>query len=432
MIKNLKKKSTEAFPLTDVDLRALALAAGAHDAALVSLDHPSLAGEREHAQHALPGARYLLSYCVRTRREAIRSPARSIANHEFHHAGDEVGDVGRELARILEDRGIRSLVPPMGFPQEMEHFPGRIWTIQHKTAAEASGLGVMGIHRLVIHPKFGNFILLGTLVIAEEVQAAPPKEIASPCFECKLCVAACPVGAIRADGYFDFSACYTHNYREFMGGFTDWVEHVVDSKNAKDYRKRVTDSESASMWQSLSSGSNYKAAYCMAVCPAGEDVIGAYEEDKGGFVRRVVKPLQAREEPVYVMPGTDAEEYVKKRFPNKHTRPAGSVLRPVDLDSFLGAARHVFQRDHAMGLDAVYHFRFRGAEVREATITIRDQKLTVEEGLLGKADLRVTADTDTWVRFLRKEVSIVRALLTAKVRLKGPPKLLVAFGRCFP
>ena len=39
----------------------------------------------------------------------------------------------------------------------------------------------------------------------------------NPCLECKLCVATCPVGAIGADGAFNFSACYTHNYREFMG-----------------------------------------------------------------------------------------------------------------------------------------------------------------------------------------------------------------------
>jgi len=51
----------------------------------------------------------------------------------------------------------------------------------------------------------------------------------NPCLECKLCVAACPTGAISADGYFDFSACQTHNYREFMGGFTDWVEKIADS-----------------------------------------------------------------------------------------------------------------------------------------------------------------------------------------------------------
>lgn len=26
---------------------------------------------------------------------------------------------------------------------------------------------------------------------------------------------------------FNFSSCYTHNYREFMGGFADWVETIA-------------------------------------------------------------------------------------------------------------------------------------------------------------------------------------------------------------
>ena len=43
---------------------------------------------------------------------------------------------------------------------------GRIWVVAHKPVAVASGLGVMGIHRNVIHPKFGNFILLGTVIVA--------------------------------------------------------------------------------------------------------------------------------------------------------------------------------------------------------------------------------------------------------------------------
>jgi len=65
-----------------------------------------------------------------------------------------------------------------------------------------------------------------------------------------------------------------------MGGFTDWTEEVADSKNRFDYRNRVSDSESALMWQSLSFGANYKAAYCLSVCPAGEDVIGPYLADR--------------------------------------------------------------------------------------------------------------------------------------------------------
>jgi hypothetical protein len=32
-----------------------------------------------------------------------------------------------------------------------------------------------------------------------------------------------------------------------MGGFTDWVEQVADSKSARDYRSRVSDAESGVM-----------------------------------------------------------------------------------------------------------------------------------------------------------------------------------------
>ena len=48
----------------------------------------------------------------------------------------------------------------MGFPMEMDRFPGKTWVVSHKPVAVAAGLGQMGIHRNVIHPKFGNFILL--------------------------------------------------------------------------------------------------------------------------------------------------------------------------------------------------------------------------------------------------------------------------------
>src|SRR4030095_2168130 len=112
------------------------------------------------------------------------------------------------------------------------------------------------------------------------------------CLECNLCVAACPVGAISNQGEFNFSACLTHNYREFMGGFNDWVEQVVDSRSVVDYRRRVNDAETSSLWQSLSYGANYKSAYCMAVCPAGEDVIGPYLADRKRHLLEVVKPLQ--------------------------------------------------------------------------------------------------------------------------------------------
>ena len=90
-----------------------------------------------------------------------------------------------------------------------------------------------------------------------------------------------------------------------MDGFSDWVEGIADSKNARDYRKKVSVAKTVSMWQSLSFGANYKTAHCMAVCPAGEDVIGPFLANRKQFLDDVVRPLQNKPETIYVVPNTD-------------------------------------------------------------------------------------------------------------------------------
>lgn len=287
-------------PLNTSWLRTLCLEAGADDVGFVELDRPEIADQRADILAAFPHTKTLISLVGRMNREDIRSPARSIANVEFHHTGDEIEEVARRVAAILQQQGIRALYPAVGFPQEIDRFPEKIWLVSHKPVAVAAGLGRMGIHRNVIHPRFGNFILLATVLIDREVTDYNSPIDYNPCLECKLCVAACPVGAIGADGYFNFSACYTHNYREFMGGFADWEEKLIESKDVESYRSKVTPSESASMWQSLSFGANYKAAYCMAVCPAGEDVIGPFLANRKEYLNDIVRPLQNKEEVVYV------------------------------------------------------------------------------------------------------------------------------------
>src|SRR3954470_5815594 len=332
-------------------LKQLVLDAGADDVGFVEIGRPALDDQREDILKALPRTRTLISFVVRMNREAIRSPARSVSNTEFHHSGDEVNDIARNVVRTLEDRGIRAMNPAMGFPMEMDQFPGKVWVVSHKPVAVAAGLGMMGIHRNVIHPKFGNFILLGTILVDADVSRLTQPIDYNPCLECRLCVAACPVGAISNEGDFNFSACYTHNYREFMGGFTDWVEQVADSSNARDYRSRVSDAESASMWQSLSFGANYKAAYCMAVCPAGEDVIGPFLADRKTYLKDIVRPLQEKQENIYVTKNSDAEDHVAKRFPHKRIRHVSNSLRPNSIEVFLKGVPHVFQPGKSAALN---------------------------------------------------------------------------------
>jgi ferredoxin len=412
-------------------LRQVCRDAGADDVGFVAIDRPELADQRADILQVFPQARALISFVCRMNRTPIRSTARSIANLEFHRVGDDVDAVGHRIVALLERHGIAALNPSVGFPMEASRFPGKTWVVSHKPVAVAAGLGQIGIHRNVIHPVFGNFILLGTILVAAPIAEASAPIDYNPCLECKLCVAACPVGAIGADGGFDFAACFTHNYREFMGGFSDWIEQVADSSSAQDYRSRVSDGETASMWQSLATGPNYKAAYCMAVCPAGEDVIAPFLADRPGFLKEVVRPLQAKVEPVYVVPDTDAEQYVRKRFPHKQVRHVGSGIRVNSIAAFLDNLQIVFKRHRAQGLDLTYHFTFTGAEPDAATIVIRDGTLTVERGHHGRADLQVTADSATWVRFLRQEANLVWALLRRRIRLRGSPLLLRTFGRCF-
>lgn len=424
--------ATAARTLDPAWLRKLALDAGADDVGFVSIDREEIASEKEHIFKAFPETRMLMCIVTRLNVDNVRSPQRSIGNLEFHRNYHHVNDVAASIVRELARHKIRSVNPSAAFPMEMDNYPGRIWVIAHKPVAVAAGLGQMGIHRNVIHPEFGSFINISTILVAGEVAAESRPIDYNPCFDCKLCVAACPVGAIAPDGYFNFSACFTHNYREFMGGFTDWVETVAESDSAKTLRRKVSDAEQSSMWQSLSFGANYKAAYCLAVCPAGTDVIAPYIHDKGAYVKNVVEPLANKEEPLYVVPGSDAEDYAQRRFPHKTLRRVGCGLRPRTIKGLLEGMPLVFQRGKAKGLSATYHFTFTGSEPRKATITIRDRQLNIRDGHLGAADITISTDATAWLEFLYKERSLPRMLLTRKLRIKGRPSLLTAFGKCFP
>lgn len=427
-------KATQRQTLDRGWLRQMCLEAGADDVGFVEIERQEIADQKAEILWLLPKTKTLIGFVVRMNRENIRTPARSVANLEFHRTTDETNDIARRITTELERIGVRAMNGgAAGFPMEADRWGAKMWTVSHKPVAVAAGLGHMGIHRNVIHPKFGNFISLGTVLMDAEVSQYSRPVDYNPCLECKLCVAACPTGAIGSDGSFDFSACYTHNYREFMGGFNDWVEKIADSKNALDYRKKVSGAESVSMWQSLSFGANYKAAYCLSVCPAGEEVIAPFLTDRKEFLKDVLKPLQDKVETVYVVPGSDAEDYVARRFPHKKTKHVHNGLAGQGtIRAFLRGLNFAFQRGKSEGLDATYHFTFTGEEQVKATVVIHDKKLEVSDGHTGTPDFRLTANSQTWLRFLRKEANLVWAFLTRKIRIHGSPKLLLAFARCFP
>jgi len=71
-------------------IKTLALEAGADDVGVAEISLPELDEQREDIRAVFPRAKSLLSFVVCMNREPIRSPARSIANLEFHRTGNEV------------------------------------------------------------------------------------------------------------------------------------------------------------------------------------------------------------------------------------------------------------------------------------------------------------------------------------------------------
>jgi hypothetical protein len=109
----------ESDPSRQLDaewLRQLCLGAGADDVGFVEIDRPAISDQRRDILALFPWTKTLLSVICRMNREPIRSPARSVANLEFHHTNDEVNNVVRKIVEGLERHGTRRRILQLDSP----------------------------------------------------------------------------------------------------------------------------------------------------------------------------------------------------------------------------------------------------------------------------------------------------------------------------
>lgn len=418
--------------LSSNEMKQLAKDSGADDAGLIELTRESVSDYKSDLLGVMHDTRCLLIVAFRINRNPLRSLAHSVADQEFKRVWENIKTIEGRIVDQLIKTGIKAVGLPAGFPMEMMRWPERIWLTNEKVFAVEAGLGRMGMNRLVLHPKYGASIVLGTILLANDCDQYDRPLDYNPCISCGICLGVCPTGAIKRTDAFDFTSCYSHNYRERIGGFLNWVEQIVKSKTTSEYRKRVSDNETFSMWQNLSIGGQTRCDRCMAVCPSGKMAIGEFIEDRKSYAEHYQKPFKELPETIYAVKGSDAEQHVLKHFPAKTVKNISNGMRPLSIMMFLESLSRMFQTGQSDGIDAIYHFSFTGNEKAEATVTIKDQKIKIEAGIKGSSDLHVTADSHTWIRFLAKEVNLLVALITRKIKIKGPPRLMKDFARCFP
>ena len=321
-------KSQRSKVYSAAEIKKICLDAGADDVGLVNLDRDSLNTERQGILHVYSLTHSIISIIIVNNRENLQSPARYVANEEYHHTGDRTSSIAREILRRLNRLGIRGVVVNKGWPMAMDRYPGKIWDVSHKIMAVEAGLGHMGLNRLLLHPKYGSCVVLESILIDVVMDEYDHPVEENPCIKCNLCAAVCPTGAITKDRPFDFLSCITHTYRDNFTGFSNLVEAIVTSRDMEEYRSHFDDRETGLMWQSLMFRMSYRCSYCMAVCPAGKEVKHAYLENKKEHIERILKPLRDRRERIYVMAGSGAEAKARKN-PNKEVMIVKGMARSL-------------------------------------------------------------------------------------------------------
>ena len=77
-----------------------------------------------------------------------------------------------------------------------------------REAAARSGVGFYGKNTMLITRRHGSWVVLGTLVTDVELEATDPLD--ADCGACRLCIDACPTGALDEPGTLDARKCLSY------------------------------------------------------------------------------------------------------------------------------------------------------------------------------------------------------------------------------
>ncbi len=167
----------------------------------------------------LPGAKTVVALACNYWWSDEPSPVARYARGRDYHA------TMRDRLRALR-RSVRT-----EFPSVNDYGSVDSSGVMEKVWAVRAGLGVVTKNGLLTTPEFGSWVVLAAMLLDAPVDTYAALVADDPCGRCRICIDACPTGAIVADRTINAKACLSYQTIENTGAVPEALrpgfEHTI-------------------------------------------------------------------------------------------------------------------------------------------------------------------------------------------------------------
>ncbi|MBI3621444.1 MAG: tRNA epoxyqueuosine(34) reductase QueG [Nitrospirae bacterium] len=179
---------------------------------------------RSDPGQVLPGARSVISLALNYYPGDHGPPPDDHSGRIARYAwGRDYHDLIEHKLTELTD-WLRARAPEAQVKSHVDHGP-----VLERAVAQEAGVGFIGKNTMLITDDFGSWVFLAELITTLEMEADRPQT--SQCGSCRLCLDACPTGAIVAPYELDATRCISYLTIELKqaipephrAGIGDWL-----------------------------------------------------------------------------------------------------------------------------------------------------------------------------------------------------------------